>query len=142
MLGLDGQGGAESFADYSQWEAWQAGRKQAGQTGTRRGSASLISNDSNDSVSKGSISNDAVSTQPQVSGKKKLSYLEAREYDEIEERVAEAENVLQAKRVQLEDPAIASDASRLVSANAELEDAQQTVDTLYARWAALERKKT
>jgi len=142
VLGLDGQGGAESFADYSQWEAWQAGRKQAGQTGTRRGSASLISNDSNDSVSKGSISNDAVSTQPQVSGKKKLSYLEAREYDEIEERVAEAENVLQAKRVQLEDPAIASDASRLVSANAELEDAQQTVDTLYARWAALERKKT
>jgi ATP-binding cassette subfamily F protein uup len=133
VLGLDGQGGAGSFADYSQWEAWQAGRKQAVEVGTRRGSA-VISNDS--------VSDNSVSTQRPGSGKKKLSYLEAREYDEIEERVAEAENVLQAKRVQLEDPAIASDASRLVSANAELEDAQQTVDTLYARWAALERKKT
>jgi ATP-binding cassette subfamily F protein uup len=129
VLGLDGQGGAESFADYSQWEAWQAERHQTAQTSSRRGSSS-------------EISSNAVSTQPQGSGKKKLSYLEAREYDEIEERVAEAENVLQAKRVQLEDPAIASDASRLVSANAELEDAQQTVDTLYARWAALERKKS
>src|ERR1700733_11502784 len=28
VLGLDGQGGAESFADYSQWESWQAERKQ------------------------------------------------------------------------------------------------------------------
>src|SRR2546430_70610 len=29
VLGLDGQGGAESFADYSQWESWQAERKPA-----------------------------------------------------------------------------------------------------------------
>ena len=28
VLGLDGQGGAESFADYSQWESWQAERRQ------------------------------------------------------------------------------------------------------------------
>src|SRR5882762_6484795 len=28
VLGLDGRGGVESFADYSQWEAWQAERKQ------------------------------------------------------------------------------------------------------------------
>ena len=129
VLGLDGLGGAESFADYSQWEVWQAERKQNAQTAARRGSPDPVSNDS-------------ISPQRNVPGKKKLSYLEAREYDEIEERVAEAEHVLQAKRVQLEDPAIASDASRLVSANAELEGAQQTVDTLYARWAALERKKT
>jgi ATP-binding cassette subfamily F protein uup len=129
VLGLDGQGGAESFADYSQWEAWQAERQQNARNTARRDTPDLVSND-------------ARSIQRQVSGKKKLSYLEAREYDEIEERVAQAEHVLQAKRVQLEDPAIASDASRLVSANAELEDAQETVDTLYARWAALERKKT
>ena len=29
VLGLDGQGGAERFADYSQWETWQAERQQA-----------------------------------------------------------------------------------------------------------------
>ncbi len=28
VLGLDGQGSAESFADYSQWESWQAERKR------------------------------------------------------------------------------------------------------------------
>ena len=127
VLGLDGQGAAESFADYSQWETWQAGRTQTPQARSRRPD---------------SVSNDAASAQPQKAGKKKLSYLEAREYDEIEDRVAQAEHVLQAKRVQLEDPAIVSDASRLVVATAELEDAQQKVDALYERWAALERKRS
>src|SRR5258708_16766582 len=42
VLGLDGQGGAESFADYSQWEAWQAGRKQTAQTAALRGAPSLV----------------------------------------------------------------------------------------------------
>ena len=35
VLGLDGQGGAERFADYSQWETWQAEREQASQINTR-----------------------------------------------------------------------------------------------------------
>jgi ATP-binding cassette subfamily F protein uup len=68
--------------------------------------------------------------------------LEAREYDSIEHRVAEAELVLQAKREQLEDPQIVSDAPRLVTAHAEMEVAQEKVDQLYARWAELEKKKT
>src|SRR5947209_18757206 len=29
VLGLDGQGTAESFADYAQWQSWQAERKRA-----------------------------------------------------------------------------------------------------------------
>ena len=60
--------------------------------------------------------------------KKKLSYLEAREYSGIEERVAEAERVLDEKRTNAEDPAIASDATALMNAHAELEAAQQEVD--------------
>ena len=36
VLGLDGQGGAESFADYSQWEAWQAERKQSAKVAARQ----------------------------------------------------------------------------------------------------------
>src|ERR1700730_16895306 len=35
VLGLDGRGGAERFADYSQWDTWQAERQQAVQAGTR-----------------------------------------------------------------------------------------------------------
>jgi ATP-binding cassette subfamily F protein uup len=67
--------------------------------------------------------------------------LEAREYDTIEQCVADAELVLQAKRAQLEDPGIVSDGPRLITAHAEMEAAQEKVDTLYARWAELEKKK-
>src|SRR5205814_7095746 len=33
VLGLDGRGGAESFADYLQWEEWQAENKQPAEDG-------------------------------------------------------------------------------------------------------------
>jgi len=122
VLGLDGQGGVETFADYSQWEMWQAERKQPAQPSVRV------------------ISRDSASTAAPPA-RKKLSYLEAREYDGIEQRIAEAEDLLQAKRAQLEDPVIASDGPRLLSAHAEMEAAQKQVDTLYARWAELELKK-
>jgi hypothetical protein len=49
--------------------------------------------------------------------------------------------VLQAKRVQLEDPAIASDGPRLLIANKEMDEAQAKVDELYRRWSELEKKK-
>jgi ATP-binding cassette subfamily F protein uup len=123
VLGLDGQGGAESFGDYSQWETWQDERRQPAQDVARAASRS------------------APNTETGARTKKKLSYLEAREYDGIEQRVADAETTLQAKREQLEDPAIASDGPRLLTAHAEMEAAQEAVDTLYARWAELEKKK-
>ena len=69
--------------------------------------------------------------------KTRLSYLEAREYaSHRSSALPTAEAVLQAKRVQLEDPAIASDGPRLLSAHAEMEEAQNQVDELYR---ALER---
>ena len=71
----------------------------------------------------------------------KLSYLEAREYASIEERVAAAEELLQTKRAQLEDPAIASDGPRLVIVHKEMDDAQAKVDELYRRWSELEKRK-
>jgi ATP-binding cassette subfamily F protein uup len=123
VLGLDGQGGAESFGDYLQWETWQEEMKQSAQSSSRDGSRT------------------SSSTRRQPTSKKKLSYLEAREYGEIEQRVADAEILLEAKRAQLEDPAIASDGPRLMSVQTELEAAQDKVDTLYARWAELEKKK-
>jgi hypothetical protein len=42
----------------------------------------------------------------------------------------------------LEDREIASDASRLQIAFAEMEAAQKTVDNLYERWSELERRKS
>ena len=127
VLGLDGQGSAESFADYSQWETWQAESMQAARAGSRPGPRITSSG--------GPPGKTPVT-------KTKLSYLEARDYDSIEERVAAAEEVLQSKRVQLEDPAIASDGPRLLIANQELDEAQARVDELYSRWSELEKKKS
>jgi ATP-binding cassette subfamily F protein uup len=125
VLGLDGQGGAESFADYAQWEVWQAERKQPAKAARSSGNQPRRA---------------TIAPEP-TAAKKKLSYLEAREYATIEERVAEAEQVLQEKRAQLEDPAIASDGPRLLRAHAEMDEAQKVADELYSRWAELEQKK-
>lgn len=121
VLGLDGQGGAASFADYGQWEIWQAERRHA--------------------------QNETVTSSPPISGssaptktRTKLSYLEAREYAGIEQRITDAEQRLQSKRAALEDPAIASDGPKLVAAQAEIEAAQNDLDTLYTRWAVLQEK--
>ena len=118
VLGLNGKGGAETFADYAQWEAWQVQRSKPDVAATEPSTSSA-------------------STAP---ARKKLSYLEAREYATIEQRVEEAEQVVHAKRAELEDPANAMDAPRLVSAQAAMDAAQETLDALYARWAELEKK--
>jgi ATP-binding cassette subfamily F protein uup len=123
VLGLDGDGSAGLFADYSQWESWLEERQETKRNETRPAAR-------------------AAESARQSSGKKKLSYLEAREYEAIEQLVADAERILQAKRDQVEDPGIVSDGPRLVTAHAEMEEAQERVDTLYARWAELEKKKT
>ena len=121
VLGLDGQGGAERFADYSQWETWQAERLRS----KSRETASTAP------------SNGTAPAQP----KKKLSYLEAREFTSIEDRVAEAEEILQARRTALEDPAVVTNAAVLQAAMRAADEAQDVVDALYARWAELEAKR-
>jgi ABC transport system ATP-binding/permease protein len=122
VLGLDGQGQVEDFADYSQWELWQDERRQSAKILPHAASRARTQ-DSSPSPSK-----------------KRLSYLEAREFATIEDRVSEAERILQTKREALEDPAIASDAARLLHAQMELEVAQDLADKLYARWAELSEK--
>ncbi|MGA2234966.1 MAG: ABC-F family ATP-binding cassette domain-containing protein [Terriglobales bacterium] len=124
VLGLNGKGAANTFADYAQWEAWQAQRSKP-----NAATATTVA-----------ISQAAAGSTPAALGKKKLSYLEAREYAGIEQRVEEAEELVKAKRAELEDPANAMDAPRLVSAQTALDAAQQTLDALYARWAELEKK--
>lgn len=129
VLGLNGQGGAERFADYSQWETWQ--EESSRQNEPKQPKETLTRNTAATAPSKESTS----------TAKKKLSYLEAREYGGLEQRIADAEEVLRAKRAELEDPAIASDSPRLLSVHAEMEKAQQAVDALYTRWTELEEKR-
>ena len=120
VVGLDGQGSAASFADYPQWEAWMEEREQA---------------------RKPARPAERVPAATATSAKKKLSYLEAREWAGIEDRIGEAEARLAAARAAVEDPAVATDAARLVEALAEQEKAQEEVDSLFARWAELEAKQ-
>jgi ABC transport system ATP-binding/permease protein len=70
----------------------------------------------------------------------KLSYLEAREFATIEQRVEASDARLAAARDRVEDPAIASDAAELQAALQELGSAQEENDALYARWAELTDK--
>jgi ATP-binding cassette subfamily F protein uup len=118
VLGLDGRGDAERFADYSQWEAWQQVDRQPQQD------------------LKSAPQQDKQGPAP----RKKLSYLEAREFAGIEERVTAAEERLAKERDLVEDPAVATDAARLQEALHAMEQAQSVLDGLYARWAELEAK--
>jgi ABC transport system ATP-binding/permease protein len=117
VLGLDGRGGAAQFASYSQWEDWQA-EAEAPKT----------------------ASAPAPKSETKPDAKKKLSYLEAREFATIEQRVEEADTRLNAARARVEDPAVATDAAALPEALAEMEAAQDALDALYARWAELTDK--
>ncbi|MEO8049727.1 MAG: ABC-F family ATP-binding cassette domain-containing protein [Acidobacteriota bacterium] len=128
VLGLDGQGRAERFADYSQWDVWQEQRKQP------KPKAQPEARPSN-SASEGALAAPVASP-----AKKKPSYLEAREYESIEQRVHEAEQVLEHKQAALKDPSIARDGRLVEQAYRQMEEAQASVDAIYARWAELEQK--
>jgi ATP-binding cassette subfamily F protein uup len=129
VLGLDGAGEAERFADYSQWDAWQTEQQDLNEQKEAHAAASTV----------GATS---AAAPEKKAGKSKLSYLEAREFAAIEEKVAAAEEVLHEARMALEDPAIASDGARLLAANTAMDQAQDTVDHLYARWAELTGKNS
>jgi len=123
VLGLDGQGGAEAFADYSQWE--QSREQSAGNREQERLPETVVANGKTRSID---------------GGKKKLSYLEAREFSAIEERVEAADARLNAAKARVNDPAVAVDAAELTAALTEMEAAQSAVDELYARWVELTEK--
>ena len=83
-------------------------------------------------------SNETPATAP--AGRKKLGYIEQREYEAIEATLAAAESALRDARAAAEDPAHASDHAKLVALLAAVDDRQAEVDRLYARWAELEAK--
>jgi ATP-binding cassette subfamily F protein uup len=125
VLGLDGEGSIGQFADYPQWEQWLEERQRASKAVAKTLDRETAA---------------ASSATAVTAAKKKLSYLEAREYATLEQRISEAETQLKAARAAYEDPSIASDAARLLATEAELQRAQQVVDELYERWDELETK--
>jgi ATP-binding cassette subfamily F protein uup len=113
VIGLDGgEGGV--FADYSQWES-------------RNGPAA-----------EKTVPKEPRQPAPPDAPKRKLAYLEQREWDGMEAKILKAEQELAAWQQEMQDAA--SDAKRLTTAYEELQDAQRRVEDLYARWAELEAK--
>jgi len=127
VLGFDGLGGIERFADYSQWEVWQESREREK---AKTGSPEVIAS-----------RRTTIDAAPPTAMKRKLSYRESRELEGMEQRIAEAEQELRDRQAALQDSAIISDGPRLHSASLRLDEARKTVEELYARWAELEHKK-
>jgi ATP-binding cassette subfamily F protein uup len=124
VVGLDGQGHIGQFADFAQWEQWIE-EQQA-----------LASKP----LAKLSASEGSGSAATPVPARKKLSYLEAREFAIIEQRLEESDARVVTARARLEQPEIATDAAALQAALVELAAAQQENEALYARWAELTEK--
>src|SRR5207248_2126529 len=127
VLGLDGMGKAERFADYSQWEEWQSAQKAA------KKMSGLKDEPRSKAAGNGS--------KTPATAQKKLSYQERMELAGIEGRITEAEQELQIRHKALEDPEEMVDHIRLQNVLAEMAKAQKIVDALYARWAELEQEQ-
>ena len=129
VLGLDGKGRIGQFADFAQWEAWVESSEADESRSSAKASANVAAEPPGLDTS--------VAASP---AKKKLSYLEAREFATIEQRVEESDARLAAAHAKVEQPEIATNAAALQQALQELEAAQQENENLYARWAELSEK--
>jgi ATP-binding cassette subfamily F protein uup len=132
VLGLDGRGHTGLFADYAQWEDWLEEQENDERSGGDAKKTPRRADGS--SVGQQTGAGSANST------KKKLSYLEAREFAAIEQRVEVSDARLGAARDHVEHPDVVTNATALQDALAELDAAQHENDTLYARWAELTEK--
>jgi ATP-binding cassette subfamily F protein uup len=72
---------------------------------------------------------------------KKLSYLDQREYDQIENRITAAEDEVEKLKARLADPQLQNDAEELARNWEALQVAEEAVEMLYNRWNELEEKQ-
>jgi ABC transport system ATP-binding/permease protein len=113
IVGLDGLGGAALYAECAQWEKEMAGARRR--------------------------EREPVAPEKPAQ-KKKLSYHENREWEQMEGRILEAEATLRRAHEEMQNPQGSSDATVMRSRYEALQAAQLSVDQLYARWADLEAR--
>jgi ATP-binding cassette subfamily F protein uup len=117
LLALEGEGRVVPYADLAQWQAAREERRAAARPAVPKAERG---------------------ERPPA---RRLTYLEKREWDEMEQRILEAEAALEAARAALVAPEVASDAAALAARYAAEAAARADVDRLYARWAELEAKQ-
>ncbi len=121
VFGLDGLGGAQLFADYSQWDSWQRLQRTP--------------------KKKVQLTVAEVGASQATQARKKLSFREMREFETIEKRIMQVEQELRNQSAMMEDPVVMSDPSLLRETCLRMEEAQKAVDDLYTRWADLEQRR-
>lgn len=115
-VGLDGEGGNQIYADVGQWQA---------AIGQAKKKAKEVAQ---------------AEKQKKATQSKRLSYMDQREYDRMESDIAVAEAALVQAQSALDEPSLASSSNKLLDATKKVQDAQNVVDRLYARWEELEAK--
>lgn len=118
FVGLDGQGQALLYADYEQWER-------------------EVLNPTNPKQSVGK--NQPAPAGPKTSSNR-LSYIEQREYDAMEQTIQSAEAEAAELEQLLNAPEVQVDNEKLQETCARLDQAQKRVEALYKRWEELERQ--
>ncbi len=121
ILGFDGNGGVEYYADYRQWLA-ATSRKQGRQRQT---------------------AHDSGRKKPRKKSPKpgKLSYLDQRLYDGMEESILAAEEEADRIRTRMTDPRIAANPEKLEQCWLQLAEVEKKTAALYDTWQKLEDKK-
>ena len=127
ILGLDGMGGHAMLTDYDQYQNWTLTSAKARQKAQR------------DEVNQQRAAQSGTAPA-EKKPKKKLSFTEQKDYDTMEAKILEAENLVQHWHKQIEDPKVIANPNKLTEACAKMHVAQQAVATLYQRWQDLEAK--
>lgn len=123
LLGFGGRSGVIYYADYEQWLADLPETVKA-----------------EESAKKASVKGGQEPTEKKSNGR--LSYMDQREYDQIEETIAAEEERVELLQNKMEMPDIVSDPDGLAQCWQELEATQAKVEQLYNRWDELEGKKS
>lgn len=120
VLGFDGSGNAEYFADYEQWLAALSAQPDKDQPDTSATPRKKV----------------APRSKPG-----KLSYMDQREYDQMEELILAAEVRLDQVETLMASPEIVANPSELQKHWQEQQELQDKIDRLYDRWNELDARK-
>jgi ATP-binding cassette subfamily F protein uup len=123
LLGFGGNSGVGYYADYEQWLADLPEAVKA-----------------EESAKKGNVKGGQEPAEKKRNGR--LSYMDQREYDQIEETITAEEERVELLQKKMESPEIVSNPDGLAECWQELEVTQAKVEQLYNRWDELEGKKS
>lgn len=126
VIGLDGKGGSAMYATVQQWlnVFEKAAAKEQKLSSKNTGNTTV---------------NSSVKAAPSNAKRKKLSFAEQQEYDQMEAKVMVAEEKIIGLHDEVEKSATAGHLVLTNACNA-LEKAQKEIELLYNRWQELEQK--